>query len=446
MKATIQRILKNKVVKNAGWIIGEQIFQMLLSMVIGVLSARYLGPSNFGALNYAASFVAFFTSIASLGMDGVIIKKMIIASSREGDYLGSCIAFRLVSSFLSSFSIVCIVALLNPNDKLRIILALIQSLQLVFQASHILNSWFQRYLKSKHVSLANMLASILVSGYRVFLLVTSKSIIWFAFSSLVTQAFIGIVLFFNYKRGNGQKLSVSMATGREVLSESYHFILSGLMVVIYSQIDKIMIGQMMTNADVGYYTTALSICGIWTFIPLAIINSFRPVILELKESGQEQKYLHRLQQVYSLIIWISIIASSTIFVFARFIVSTLYGEAFLGAVDALKVAIWFETFSIIGTARGIWILSENKNRYVKYYLGLGAILNVLLNAIMIPLFGIVGAAIATLVTQAFTSMIAPLFFVETRQHTSIVLHAISFTWYFKQRKGGDTDGDQGNAQ
>lgn len=87
----------------------------------------------------------------------------------------------------------------------------------------------------------------------------------------------------------------------------------------------------------------------------------------------------------------------------------LYGEAYLGAVETLRIAIWFETFAMIGTARGIWILCENKNKYVKYYLGIGAVVNLILNSVLIPKFGINGAAFAALVTQITTSLIAPLF-------------------------------------
>ena len=86
--------IKNKEIKNAGWIIGERIVQMLISFLIGILSARYLGPDNYGSLNYTASFITFFTSVATLGMDGVIIKKMIEHPDKEGNLIGGSIILR----------------------------------------------------------------------------------------------------------------------------------------------------------------------------------------------------------------------------------------------------------------------------------------------------------------------------------------------------------------
>lgn len=408
-------------------------FQVLINMVVSILSARYLGPSSFGILNYTASFVTFFAAIASLGMESVVIKKMIELPEREGELLGSCALFRLLSSLLSMIAIVIIVTVLNPGEPVTVLLAFLQSIQLVFQSIQILDSWFQRHLQSKYVSVGKMAACIVVSSYKIYLLATAKSIVWFALSNVLTSMVISLVLFFYYRREKGQSLSFCFSAGTLVLAESYHYILSRIMVALYTQMDKIMIGQLLTDMDVGLYTTATAICGMWVFVPTAIIYSFRPMILELKAEKKEEMYQLRLRQLYSVIIWMCLAASVVISLLAKIVINILYGPAYAGALEPLRIAIWFETFSMIGTARGIWILSEDKSRYVKYYLGIGAIVNLCLNAWWIPIAGINGAAWATLVTQIVTSLIAPLFFRETREHTRIVLESFFLTWYFDKR-------------
>ena len=422
------KFLKNKEVANASWIIGEQIFQMAISFVVSILSARYLGPSNFGLMNYTASFVSFVTSIVTLGMDGVVIKKMIAREDKEGEYLGSAIGFRLVSSLLCSISVILVVYCLNPGDMLVLTLISIQSVQLIFQALHVLDAWFQRHLKAKYVSLAKMVACIVVSSYKLFLLMTAKDIRWFAFSNALTTMIITGILYLAYKKNNTQKLKFSLETGKEVLGESYHFILSGLMTAIYGQLAKILLGEMVSTEMVGLFTTATTLCTMWIFVPTALINSFRPGIMERKERGNEEAYLQSLKRLYSMVIWLCIAVSLAIFVFGGFAINLLYGADYAGATLPLQILIWSELFSMIGTARGIWILAEKKNKYVKYYLGMGAVLNVALNLLLIPLFSIVGAAIATLATQAFTSLIAPLFFKETRVHTKIVLQSFDIRY------------------
>ena len=430
----IKRIFINKEIRNASWIILEQVFQMMVSLVVGVLSARYLGPSNYGALSYTLSFVSFLTSVATLGMEGVVMKKIIMHPEDEGVYLGSAMLLRTISSVLCMGAVVLTVGILNPDDKLKWLLALLQSFQLLFKSFQILDIWFQRYLKSRYTSIGKMIACLIVSAYKIFLLATGKSIVWFALSNAFTDLVISIVLWCFYKKEHGQRLSVQCGKGVEVLSESYHFILSGLMSAIYGQMDRIMIGSMMTDNEVGLYTVATAICGMWVFVPNAIINSFRPQIIELKKVSSHEHYITRLEQLYSFVIWLCITATLAICILSRFIVGTLYGSAYMGAVRTLRIAIWYETFAMIGSARGIWILCEDKNKYVKYYLGIGAAVNLVLNSLMIPAWGINGAAIATLITQIVTSLIAPTIFRETRDHTWIVLRAFVGHWYFC-RKG-----------
>lgn len=428
----LSNLLKNREIKNAGWIIGERVLQMLLSLLVGVLSARYLGPTNYGALNYTASFVTFFTSIANLGMEGVIIKKMIASPEDEGDYLGGCFVLRLCSSAISSITIVILVYLLNPSDSQKVVLALLQSLQLIFQAFNILDSWFQRYLKSKYISIGKCVAYIVVMAYKLVLIITAKSIEWFAFANSLSSLTIAILLYLFYKKNKGPRMKANMRLGKEVLADSYHYILSGLMVAIYSQMDKIMIGKMLSDAEVGLYTTATAICGMWIFVPTAIIQSFRPSIMEVRQKNNLALYMKRLEQLYSAVIWLCIFVSGIICIGAPLIIGILYGAEFMGAVDTLRIAIWFETFSMIGTARGIWILCENKNKYVKYYLAIGVVVNLVLNLLLIPTIGIEGAALATLITQITTSLIGPLFFKETRVHTKIVWESFILKWYWKR--------------
>ena len=426
----IKELLKSKSIKNSGWIIGDQVFEMGLQLIVGMITARYLGPANYGTLSYTASFVTFFTSIATLGMDGVVIKKLIDHPDEEGLYLGSSMVFRIISSILSIISVSIIVFILNPAEELKVILVFVQSIQLTFKAIKVLESWFQRHLLSKYSSIGSMLSCVVVSAYKIYLLATGKSVIWFAFSNSVTEAVIVLVMWISYKKVGGQKLSYSFKVGKEILHESYHFIISGLMVAIYSQMDRVMLGQMINDTVVGLYSSATTIVGMWIIIPTAVINSFQPIVMEAKHFGNEKLYITRLEQLYSAIIWMCIIVSIGVGLLAKPIIHILYGEAYLGAANSLKIAIWYETFAMIGSARGIWILCENKNKYVKYFFLIGTIVNLILNAVLIPIYSIEGAAFATLITQIVTSLIAPLLFKETRIHTKLVLDSFTLKWYW----------------
>lgn len=428
----VGKMLKSKFIKNTGWIIGQQIIHMVLSLVVGMITARFLGPSNYGIINYVSSFVTLFSSIATLGMDSVIVKELIDSPNDEGEILGSCILLRCISGLLCSITVVLIVTVLNPTEKDILIVSVLYSISLIFRAFELLDYWFQRYLKSKYTSIAKTLAYIVVSGYQIVLLVNRSSVKWFAFAFSLEYIVLALILYFFYNKQGNAKLTANIKRGLNILRGSYHFIISGLMVSLYGQMDKMMLKSMIDSTAVGLYSTASYICTMWIFIPTAIINSARSIIMS-ERKGNKDKYLLRLEQLYSGIIWLCVFVSVFVSIFGPFIIHVLYGEQYVDANKALKVLIWSETFSMIGTARGIWIVSEGKNKYVKYYLFCGVIVNALLNYLLIPSLSITGAAFATLVTQIVTAIVAPLLFKETRIHTKYVAEGFICKWYFDKR-------------
>lgn len=404
---------------------------MLLSLFVGIWTARYLGPSNYGTLQYTAAYISFFLNIAALGMEGVIIKEMIAHPDEEGEYLGSAIVFRLIAGFLSTLAIILLILVLNPGDTLKLVLVLIQTTQFIFKACWILDAWFQRRLQSKYVSIGKMLASIVVSGYKIFLLVTAQKLVWFAVSYALSDFVIAAVLIYFYKKEGGQKLRYNYEKGKALLLGSYHFVLADIMSAVYGYSDRIMIGKMMTDADVGFYTTAATVSMMWLFVPNAIIKSFRPTIMEFKEKGNEKMYLRRLEQLMSTVFWLSVGVALVLTVFGKLAIRILYGEPYLPAAAPLAILVWSTVFAVTSMTRSTWILSEEKNRFVKHFTFMGAALNVVLNVIMIPLMGIWGAAFATLVTELVVCVVSPFFFKETRPLGRLVLGAIFCTWHFK---------------
>lgn len=418
-----QQVSKRKnFISNTSWIISEKIIQMVIQLVVGMISVRYLGPENYGTISYVASIISLFNSICTLGLEGIIIKKFIEEPENVGEIIGTSIVMRIISSIVSILGIITMIYVVDNGDQLLLLLAVLQSMSLIFMSFEIIDFWFQSKLNSKYVSIARTIATITTSVWKICLLVTSKSIAYFAFSTTLQSIVVAVILYYIYFKQGGKKMTVSLYRAKMLISESYHFILSGLMVVIYTQMDKFMIGNMIGNTQVGIYTAASNIPGMYIFIFLAIINSSRPIILEEKRNNEET-YIKRIKQLYSVIIWSSIVIGVVTIFVGKLVVNILYGEEYISGSNVLLISTWTNIFSTLGTARGIWVVAENKNKYSKKYLFWGTFVNVILNSILIPYKGIEGAAIATLITQVTTCIIAPLFYKETRIHTRYILEA-----------------------
>lgn len=416
----IKSISSNKIISNTGWIIGEKVIQMVISLIIGMITARYLGPDNYGLINYGASYIAFFYSICTLGLEGIIVKQLVQNPNYEGEILGTGILMRIVSSVVSILSIIIIVSTINPNDVLLRNVVFLQSLSLIFRSFELIDYWYQSRLKSKYTTIIKSIAYIVMSIYKVIILIMQKDIIWFAFSTTLDLIVVAILMIYSYFRNNGQRLSFSFKLSKNMLSESYHFILSGLMVAVYGQMDKLMIGQMLGVKSVGLYSVGITICSLWNFIPCAIISSLRPSIIESKNISRDL-YEHKIKKLYSIIIWLGILYAIFISIFSKPIILILYGKNYIGALLPLKIAVWYGIFSILGIARDIWIICEGYQKYSKYFALIGSICNFILNILLIPKFGIVGASIATLITQIITGFFVTLVFKDTRESNKYMI-------------------------
>ena len=234
-----------------------------------------------------------------------------------------------------------------------------------------------------------------------------------------------IVAFFFWRERSGLKLRYSKPDASELIRNSYHFIISGLAVTFYSQIDRIMIGKTLSAEAVGFYSAAAAIAVMWEFVPNALINSTRPVILSLRKDHYEQ-YLRRFQELLMVVTFLSVLVSLIVSIFGKLAILILYGEQYLPAVQSLSILVWSTGFAMIGTTRGIWIVAEGYNQYTKYYILIGAGVNLVLNLLFIPIWGITGAAITTLISQITVAFISPLFFKKARQFDAIYFASFKY--------------------
>lgn len=419
----IRNFLNNKQVKNAGWLIGGKILQMIISLFVGVLTARYLGPSNYGLIGYAGAYTAFFMAFCTLGINSILVKEFIDDPEQEGTLLGSSLVLRAISSLASAFVIICIVFFVDAGETDTILVVALCSLGVVFHIFEVFNYWFQAHLRSKITAIATFIAYCITAAYRIFLMATGKSTFFFALASSVDYICIAAILLFCYFKSGGKKLKFSWNRGKKLLSKSHHFILSGLMVAIYGHTDKLMLKQMIDEAEVGYYTTAVAVCGMWCFILSAIIDSVNPAIMQANHVDDEL-FKKKNRQLYAIVFYVSMAVSALFQIFAPLVIRILYGEPYLPSVAPLRIVTWYTAFSYLGVARNAWIVCRDQQKYLKYIYAAAAVLNIIMNLLFIPVLGAEGAAIASLISQILTSIVLPFFIKNLRPNAKLMIEAI----------------------
>lgn len=413
----------NKVAKNAVWIIGIRVVQAVVAMLINMLTARYLGPSGFGLITYASSLVAFVLPIMQLGLSNVLVQEIVSSPEKEGKILGTSITLSVLSSFCCIIGVSAFSFVANPGETETILVCFLYSLVLIFQAFDYVEYWYQAKLMSKYTSMISLMAYVIVSAYKIFLLLKGKSVYWFAISNALDYVLIsfgGLVL---YRRLGGGELSFSLEIGKKLFSKSKHYILSSMMVTVFAQTDKIMLKMMLDESATGYYGAAVTCAGMTGFVFTAIIDSFRPSIFEGQKEGNEV-FRHRLTMLYSIVIYLSLAQSIVMTLFSKWIIYILYGTAYNPAISALQIIVWYTTFSYMGSVRNIWILANEKQKCLWKINMSGAVANVILNAVLIPLMGINGAAVASLITQLFSNVIVGYIIKPIRPNNAIMVESL----------------------
>ena len=389
-----------------------------------MLTARYLGPSNYGIISYAASIVAFVVPIMQLGLSNTLVHETVEHSDEEGKIFGTSILMSMCSSVLCIIGIAGFVSVANFGDTETIITCILYSALLICQAVEMIQYWYQAKLASKYVSIVSLCAYVVVSVYKLFLLITGKSVYWFALSNAIDYLLIAISLLIIYKKLGGQRLSFSMTTAKRMFSSSKYYIVSSMMVTVFAQTDKIMLMLMKDDTTTGYYSAAVTCAGMTSFVFSAIIDSARPAIFESRKTD-EAAFEKNMSRLYCIIIYVSLLQSLFMTILAKPVIGILYGEAYYPAIPALQLIVWYTTFSYLGSVRNIWILAEQKQKYLWIINLSGALGNVILNFILIPEFGILGAAFASLVTQIFTNVIIGFIIKPIRRNNRLMFKGLN---------------------
>lgn len=413
-----------QVYHNAKWIITCKIIQSILQLIIGMFSARYLGPSNYGLIGYAASVIAFALPVMQLGFNAVLVHKLVATPEKEGEIVGTSLVMNIISSFVCIIGVAGFVMLLNMDDRVKITVCLLYSLSLFFAALEMIQYWFQYKLQSKYSSIVMLCAYLFVSAYKIYLLASQKSIYWFAVTHSIEYGIIAVTLIIIYFRLGGKAFKFSFTTAKDLFSMGKHYILSSLMVVIFQNTDHIMLTNIKGETQNGYYTSAITAAVVVQFVYNAIIDSYRPMILSNKKDGSAN-YERNVSELYCIIIYLSIAQSIAFTILAKPIIFILFGAEYAPAVVVLRILVWFLAFSCMGSVRNVWILAEEKQKYLWIINLSGALFNIVLNAFAIPVWGAVGAASASLATQIFTNFVLGFIIKPIRLNNKLLLQGLN---------------------
>ena len=419
------------IIRNASWLTLDRIIRLGGSALIGVLITRYLGPEKFGILSYTTALPNLFLAFTGLGMDQIAVRELVRNEKPQNSILGTAFSIRGLGGIVSLLIALVSVSIFTGNDQFIFLLVLISSFKFLFLSFDVIDFWFQSQTASKYPIIARNTAFIVVSVLKIFLLFLKAPLIYFVIITAVEFIFASIALVIIYKiKGNKifeWKFDFTLA--KSLLKEGFPLMIAALAASVYYNIDQIVIGNYFSKTEVGFYSAALRLSEIWYFIPVAFYSSVFPLMTKLKDEN-EKLFFRRFSAIASILFWISFVFAIVMSFSSGFLINIIYGNRFSVSAQILSVHIWSCVFIFVGIAVSIWTM-VNGFQYITLISCLtGAVINIILDVVLVPVYKGVGAAYATIIAYSVANYFVYFLIPKSRRIIILVTKSIINPWKY----------------
>lgn len=376
------------------WLVLEKVIVLSLSLLVTLAIARHLLPSSFGRLNFLLALVSLAAPLMALGLNSLITREVLQRPRASSMIVGSALAMRfvvgLVVAILCSFT--CYF-LLPFGEWYLLTLLLVSS---AFQAGQVVDYWLQAHVANRYAAIVRLLVLLVMSVLRLTAVYLDAELQVFVYLLSIEFVLMGICYLGAYHRlagGLGQ-LRTSIQECRDQLMQSRWLLLSGLAAILYLKIDQVMLGVMQGDSAVGIYSAASRISEIWYFVPAALVTSYFPQLIQ-KRAAAAESYAIDIQKINDFLLALALTMALFVSANANWLMATLFGEAYIDAAPVLVIHVWGAVFIFMRTLLSKWLITENLLHLSLLSQASGAMANISLNLYLIPLYGPVGAAYAT---------------------------------------------------
>jgi len=391
---------------NTLWLMSRPLLRLAVAFFVGIFVVRYLGPARFGQLSFAESFVRLFVPFVTLGMDPILVKHLVSSPRKSHSILGTAFVMKMMGVIVMMICVTVAVQFTSSDVATKLMTVIIAFSIGFLPFFQVTDQYFQSLVKAKYSALCENTAVFFSASLKAIFVCLRLSVVWFAVVIFLESVVRFTVLFLMYLRQIG-KVTAWRFDGtyaRLLIRESWPMFFSVISGVLYLRIDQVMIKEMMGNEALGFYAAAVRLSEMWYFIPTTLAMSLFPAIIEAKNTNCHV-FQKRMHSFYALLFWIAIAIAIPLSFLSTDIVILLFGCEYESAGPVLNIHIWAAVFVFLRTASTRWILAEGWTRKVLYMSAGGLCINLLLNFLLIPRIGIIGAAVATLMAEFYTGLV-----------------------------------------
>jgi O-antigen/teichoic acid export membrane protein len=387
----------------------EKLVKMVTQLAMIVLLAKYLGPESLGSLMYCFAIASIFMFLNQLGLDSVLVKHFVMQENNKFQLLRNAFAVRFCAA-LFCVLIINLLGLWLVDESSRELLLVI-SIYHLFLPATVLEWYFQSQGRGDLSALGQITGHVFGFAFRLTCLYLSADLVWFG-AAYVAESLCMFLMYWAIanKQNVGSIGAVSVSQIKLLLKESAPLILSGAIVLLYMKVDQIMLGKMVSDAEVGIYVAASRLSEAWYFVGLTIITAYFPKFLHIKKTQTEQEYHQSIIKVGRWLVWSAILLAVITMFISPWLISLLYGDDYSRSANVLMITIWAVPFVYLGTISTKMYVALSQTKNILWRSVSGLLMNLILNYFLIPHYGAVGAAMATLVSQVIASFLVNIFY------------------------------------
>lgn len=410
-----------KYIYNSSWLLIENIVRIFSSILIGIWVARHLGPENFGVLSYSVSIISILSILSSLGMDNILIKKIVSNPSKKDEYIQNAFLLKFMASIIT-FAILLILYNLYLKNEIYGLILMVLSISLIFKSLNVSDIYFQSQVISKYTVISVIISIVITSALKVILIVTEKELIYFAIAILLESVILSLIsitiMLRKYKFKKTKYINKEIIIS--LVKESWPLFLSGFLVILHLRIDVIMINYYLSEIDVGLYSAAVRISEALYIIPTIITASLFPAIIKAGECG-DKYYINKIKNLYKFLFLVSLFCALLLSILSECIMHISFGAEYDESSQVLKIHAWMMIFVSMQLISSKWLIAEGMSKII-FYRGLfGFLVNIVLNLLFINKYGITGAAYASILSIFLSVVIFDFVTQKTREHLIIKL-------------------------
>lgn len=417
-----------KVTKNIGWAVAGKTVSLLGGLLVGILVARYLGPEQYGLMNYVISYVCIFQVFATFGLDSIQIREESKHPEERDVIIGTAFTIKIVLAVIT-LAAVAVSVMITETDSFTRWMIMLYSLSIVLNSLNVIRNHFTSLVWNEYVVKTEISRTVIGALIKIGLLFAEAGLGWFI--AVYTFDFVllasGYCTSYRLKIGMMKLWRFDIKWAKHLVTQSFPLMLTGAAVMIYQRIDQVMIGKMIDSASVGQFSVASKFVEVLIFVPTIIAQTVAPILIRTKEKDGDE-YKKESQIFMNITIWGSFFLALVTSLISYYLVIWTFGKAYLPAVLILQILSFKAVSVALSNCAGQLLIIEGLQKYAILRDGFGCVICVIFNLLLIPRFGVIGAAVVAILSNLSAGYIADLFIPQYRHLFRMQTKALLLGW------------------